>query len=308
LQISTPLKNFNNIKMNKKKITIGIPTFNEEKNILKFFESLQKQNFRSDTIEKILFVDDSDDNTPNLIKKLKTENPQINIEIRHNNTRMGASNAWNTIFKESHGEVIVLLDADIELDKNCIGNLSNKINENTGLCASNTLPIVNNNNIFSKASAFIAIWLRSVRQYGISQYTTMGRALALSSKEVKDLEIPSDIIAIDLYLQCKILEKKKNVVYNDEAIIYFRTPLTMSDFLSQVTRSIIGHRQIKKYTKNFSFEVSFFILLKEFIKNAFRYPKYCLALICCYSMLPYDYIKNKKSVTYLWDTASSTKE
>ena len=28
---------------------------------------------------------------------------------------MGASNAWNTIFKESIGEVIVLLDADIEL-------------------------------------------------------------------------------------------------------------------------------------------------------------------------------------------------
>jgi cellulose synthase/poly-beta-1,6-N-acetylglucosamine synthase-like glycosyltransferase len=136
----------------------------------------------------------------------------------------------------------------------------------------------------------------------------MGRALALSLKEVKDLEIPSDIIAIDLYLQCKILEKKKNVVYNDEAIIYFKTPLTMSDFLSQVTRSIIGHRQIKKYTKNFSFEVSFVILLKEFIKNAFRYPKYCLALIYCYSMLPYNYIKTKKRVTYLWETASSTKE
>ena len=52
-----------------------------------------------------------------------------------------------------------------------------------GLCASNTLPIIKNNNIFSKASAFIAFWLRSVRQHGISQYTTMGRALALSSKE-----------------------------------------------------------------------------------------------------------------------------
>ena len=57
------------MNMNKKKITIGIPTFNEEKNILKFFESLQKQNLDSNTIEKILFVDDSDDNTPNLIKK-----------------------------------------------------------------------------------------------------------------------------------------------------------------------------------------------------------------------------------------------
>ncbi len=257
---------------NRKKITIGIPTFNEEKNILKFFESLQKQNIQLNNIEKILFIDDSDDNTPNLINKLKVENPELNIELLHNSRRMGASNAWNTIFKKSNGEIIILLDADIELEKNCIYNLSNKINENTGLCASNTLPIIKNNNIFSKASAFIAFWLRSVRLHGISQYTTMGRALALYSEDVKDLEIPTDIIAIDLYLQCKILEKQKNVVYNDEAIIYFKTPLTMSDFLSQVTRAIIGHRQIKKYTKKFSLDISFFILLKEFIKNAFRYP------------------------------------
>ncbi len=293
---------------NRKKITIGIPTFNEEKNILKFFESLQKQNIQLNNIEKILFIDDSDDNTPNLINKLKVENPELNIELLHNSRRMGASNAWNTIFKKSNGEIIILLDADIELEKNCIYNLSNKINENTGLCASNTLPIIKNNNIFSKASAFIAFWLRSVRLHGISQYTTMGRALALYSEDVKDLEIPTDIIAIDLYLQCKILEKQKNVVYNDEAIIYFKTPLTMSDFLSQVTRAIIGHRQIKKYTKKFSLDISFFILLKEFIKNAFRYPKYSLALIYCYSMLPYSYLKNKKTVNYLWETATSTKE
>ena len=52
----------------------------------------------------------------------------------------------------------------------------------------------------------------------------MGRALALYSQDVKHLEIPTNIIAIDLYIQCKILEKQKNVVYNDEAIIYFQNP------------------------------------------------------------------------------------
>src|SRR5438309_1024407 len=83
-------------------------------------------------------------------------------------------------------------------------------------------------NLYSKASAFIAFWLRSVRLNGISQYTTMGRALALYLKDVKDLEIPNNIIAIDLYLQCKILEKQKDVFYCDDAIIYFQTPLTSS--------------------------------------------------------------------------------
>jgi glycosyltransferase involved in cell wall biosynthesis len=296
--------------MNKKnkKITIGIPTYNEEKNIFKFFNSLKKQNIESNTIDKILFIDDSDDSTPAAINELKKENPSLNIELIHNNKRMGASNAWNTIFKESNGDVIVLLDADIELEKNCIVNLTNKINENTGLCASNTQPIIQNNNKFSKASAFIAFWLRSVRQHGLSQYTTMGRALALNSECVKHLEIPINIIANDLYLQCKILEKQKNVIYNDDAVIFFKTPSTMPDFYSQVTRSIIGHDQIKALTKKYSPNIPLLILLKEFIKNSFRYPNYALALIFCYSMLPYGYFKTKKNVSYIWQTAKSTKE
>ena len=296
--------------MNKKNkiITIGIPTYNEEKNIIKFFESLKKQNIESNSIDKILFVDDSEDNTPELINKLKIENPSLKIELIHNNKRMGASNAWNTIFKESTGEVIVLLDADIELEKNCIVNLTSKINENTGLCASNTQPIIQNDNRFSKASAFIAFWLRSIRQQGVSRYTTMGRALALNSEYVKYLEIPINIIAIDLYIQCKILENQKNVVYNDDAVIYFKTPSTMPDFLGQVTRAIIGHNQIKKLTKKCSPKLPFLILLKEFLINSFRYPNYALALMYCYSMLPYSYFKTKKNVSYLWQTASSTKE
>jgi glycosyltransferase involved in cell wall biosynthesis len=294
--------------LHNKRITVGIPTFNEENNILKFFESLKEQNLYSNTIEKILFVDDSKDNTPQLIEKIKIDNPELNIELIHNDRRMGASYAWNTIIKRSIGEIIILLDADIVLDKNCIYNLSNYVNDKVGLCASNTQPIIINDNIFSKASAFIAFWLRSVRLNGISQYTTMGRALALYLKDVQDLEIPNNIIAIDLYLQCKILEKQKDIFYCDDAIIYFQTPLTSSDFISQVTRSIIGHDQIKGYVKKFSFNLKFSTLLSEFIKNSIRYPKYSLALICCFSLLPYNFFKNKKSVSYLWETAKSTKK
>ncbi len=292
---------------NKRKITIGIPTFNEEDNIINFIKSLKKQNLSPNVIDKILFIDDSDDKTPDLIDKMKIENPDLKIELHHNSKRLGASNAWNTIFRKSGGEIIVLLDADIELEKNCILNLSNKINETTGLCASNTIPIVQKNNKYSKASAFIAFWLRSIRLHRISKYTTMGRALALHAEDVSDIEIPTDIIAIDLYIQCKILEKHKKVVYNDEAIVYFKTPLSKSDFLSQVTRAIIGHKQIKKYTKNISLEISFILLLKEFLKSSTKYPSFSLALIYCYTMLPYSYFKNKDKVSYLWETATSTK-
>jgi glycosyltransferase involved in cell wall biosynthesis len=293
----------------KRKITIGIPTFNEEDNIMMFFESLKKQKMGTNVIDKILFIDDSDDNTPHLIDRLKRENPDLGIELHHNNKRMGAANAWNTIFRKSGGsEVIVLLDADIELDKNCVSNLSDRVNGTTGLCASNTMPIIQKNNKYSKAAALIAFWLRSLRLNRLSKYTTMGRALALYSQDVTDIEIPIDTIAIDLYIQCKILEKHKDVVYNDNAIVYFKTPLNRSDFLSQVTRAMIGHRQISKYAKKFLLDVPFGILLKEFLKNSIQHPSYALALIYCYAILPYSYFKNKEKVSYLWDMATSTKQ
>jgi hypothetical protein len=82
----------------------------------------------------------------------------------------------------------------------------------------------------------------------------------------------------------------------------------MPDFYSQVTRAIIGHNQIKTLTKQYSPNIPFLILLKEFIKNSFQYPNYALALIFCYSMLPYIHLKTKKSVSYIWQTARSTKE
>ena len=57
----------------------------------------------------------------------------------------------------------------------------------------------------------------------LSQYTVMGRALAISSGEAKKVEIPTNVIAIDLYMQCKILEMGRDVIYNDNAMVYFQT-------------------------------------------------------------------------------------
>lgn len=294
--------------MENKKVSIGIPTFNEERSIVNFFSSLKRQSINDKCIiDEIIFVDDSDDKTPQIINKLALENPEYNIRLLHNYVRQGASHAWNTIFKNAKGDIIVLLDADIKLTDNCLSRLTNKIHTNVGLCASNSLPIIEKNNIFSNASGFIAYWLRSIRLHGLSQYTTMGRALAIDSTVIKDLEIPKDIIAIDLYLQCKVLEKNMEVIYDDGASIYFNTPLNIQDFLSQVTRAIKGHSQIKEFSKKFNLRVPISISIIEFVKNSIKYPRGACCLMFCYTLLPFIYHKNKKNISYLWEMANSTK-
>ena len=112
--------------------------------------------------------------------------------------------AWNEIFQEATGQIIVLYDADIKLEKKCTFNLVNKISGNIVLSASNSQPI-QSDNIYGNASKFISSWLRKVRQNGLSQYTVMGRALAIKTEIAKEIYIPEEIIAIDLYLQNHIL-------------------------------------------------------------------------------------------------------
>ena len=74
--------------MNTCPLTIGIITYNEEHNILKFFDSLKAQQLIDKfTIAEVIFVDDSNDETPNLINKIKAENPEYNIRLIHNDQR-----------------------------------------------------------------------------------------------------------------------------------------------------------------------------------------------------------------------------
>jgi len=294
--------------MNKCAITIGIITYNEENNILKFFDSLKSQHLADKlVITEVIFVDDSNDETPNLINKIKSENPKFNISLIHNDKRKGASQAWNTIFRNAKGSIIILLDADIEIGENCISRLSNKISDNVGLCASNTIPKINSRSLYTCASIFISYWLRSIRMNRLSQYTTMGRALALNTELAKGIEIPQEIIAIDLYLQCKVLEMNKRVIYDDDAIIYFNPPVTKHDFFSQVVRALIGHGQIKELTRKFDFDAPVSLTIKEFLKNSIKYPKGSLCLLLCYLQLPISYFKDREQVSYIWETANSTK-
>jgi len=290
-------------------ITIGIPTYNEGDNIYTFFEQLVEQidQLVYEFEFEIIIVDDSTDNTPQILDKVRLTYSNLSIQVIHNNIRMGAAHAWDTILQKAIGKIIVLLDADIKLEKDCIKKLIASITGEVGLCASNTLPQSNNITRYSRAASFIAYWLRSVRLQGLSQYTTMGRALSLEGEVAKAFRIPNDIIAIDLYLQCLVMQAGKLVTYNDEAVIYFVPPSSKNDFYSQIVRAIRGHAQISELVSKFKFNASAKTLIIEFLRTGSEHPRWALDLISCYLFLPIYYNKNSHNVTHLWDIASSTK-
>ena len=322
----------------KKRVTVGIPSYNEEiniSNLLRSIAELNKLENQSEpnndnsygkkaysnsskrdrisptedfTISEIIVSDDSSDNTCRIVETIAAENPSLSIKLLHHDSRRGVPAAWNEIFKKAIGEIIVLYDADIIIDNSTTANLVQSIADGIGLCASNSTPLVLKGSAISRASVFIAEWLRWVRKSGLSQYTVMGRALSILSHVAKRITIPENVIAIDLYLQCKVLELGFKVIYNDQALVYFRTPDNMKDFSSQIIRATNGHKQIRHLLTGPCIRLPLRSGLVAAIKSIVQDPKGGVYLIYCYSLLPFYRRSLKATNSAIWDIAKSTKK
>ena len=292
-------------KLLKKMIqmSIGIISYNEEKNIINLLNSIKFQFLGNFFLKEIIISDDSNDNTHLLIDDFIKKNPQLNIRLFHHDERRGASAGWNEIFKEVTSEYLVLYDADIILTEKTTYNLITAFNQEVGLCASNPQPVAYQS-IYGRAARFISNWLANIRKYGLSQFTVMGRALAIRSSLAKQIIIPEDIIAIDYFLQLKVMGLNKQVKYVDHAIIYFKTPENLNDFLSQVLRANYGHKQLASYrTIKLPIISNLKITLKSFISD----PAGGLATVYCYCFIPCYKIRNRQQITSKWEIAESTK-
>jgi len=286
-------------------VSIGIPSYNEGLNINTILESVIFSNLNSIDLVEIIVSDDSTDDTPNIVKQFM-ENHSKKIIFLHNDKRRGAANAWNNIIQNATGEIIVLYDADVLPEPNCTLELVEKINNNVGICASNPKPIADRG-IPAKGTVFVNEWLESVREKQLSEYTVMGRGLSIRSDIAKKITIPEGLIAIDLFLQGKVLGMGYDVIFNPNAIVLFKPAKTFVDFSSQVIRAVNGHNQLKKLRYRLKNRLTIKTGLVEFFHVAMRNPIGAFSTCLCYIMIPFYMTRIKNADSALWHTAQSTK-
>ena len=96
------------------KISLVIPMYNEEKNIIQIIRSIQNQNLQE--VEIICVNDNSNDGTLQLLNSLQKEDPRITIIT--NKVNRGV--IYNRIFggMSARGEYVTFLDAD-----DCLANI-----------------------------------------------------------------------------------------------------------------------------------------------------------------------------------------
>lgn len=107
-----------------KLISLVIPTFNEEKDIISCLTSLKAQTYKN--FEVIVVDDGSTDKTVSRVARFKTDNPKIKIyskKLQHN----GPGTARNFGASIAKGKILVFVDADMLLDPIFIEELTKPI-------------------------------------------------------------------------------------------------------------------------------------------------------------------------------------
>lgn len=293
------------------RISIGIPTYNEQDSILALLKALEAQHLNGYEVAEVIVSDDSSDATPTIVRDFASKSV-LSIVLLHHDGRRGAASAWNEIFENasSKSDVIVLYDADVIPARDATMLLASSMeDEHVGLSAANPMPVHNSRmnsyrqRIAARASVFNSSWLRRVRLLGINQYIAMGRAMALRSSIAKTTRIPSSTIAIDLYMQCITLEMGYEVRYRDDAIVWFKPVESMEEFISQVRRAVAGHRELAHLIDRLNIRLPVKSMVVEGLKASKDDPLGLLMLALAYMLYPF----YMKPINSRWSIARSSK-
>ena len=99
------------------KVSLAIPTYNEESIITRKLENLLLLDYPRDRLEVVVVDGASTDSTRDKVKRFADANlGKLNLTLTEQSTRQGKSSAVNEALRRSEGEVFVLTDADVVVD------------------------------------------------------------------------------------------------------------------------------------------------------------------------------------------------
>ena len=99
----------------KKKLTILIPAYNEEKTICKVLDKINSVELINGTEKEIIIVNDhSIDNTQAIVKNYMEQNPGNYVQLFNHSKNSGKGAAIHTGIKKATGDYVIIQDADLE--------------------------------------------------------------------------------------------------------------------------------------------------------------------------------------------------
>lgn len=298
----------------KPTLTIGIPAYNEEKNIGNLLNSICSQEYNSIELRSIIVVcDGCTDETVNIVNSFATNNSIINIHVTNN--RSGKADGLNKIYKLANTDYLMTIDADViflgikNIDLMARTMIQDKRINLVGPfhVPTQSKTMVGN---FSRLSALL--FLDAVAEYnnGSNFYSCMSVEFMRKSF-YKSFCFPIGTIADQCYAYGQSI---KNNIYGyklvRDAKVVFGVAQTFHDWRVLSVRSTIGDKSdtLKHFGASVLplYSMPRNLLIKSTLKWLLKSPLYCTGAILMniyIRIFPYNH-KVKKGI---WEMVESSK-
>lgn len=230
-------------------VTVGIPAYNEEKNIIRLIQSVKAQDKSNYKLEKIVvYSDGSSDNTASLIRKNFED-----VKVYDFKENKGKLFRLNQIVGSNSSDILVLLDADIKIkDKNTISEIVTcfKKQKSIGLVCACHRAEKPHNFVGQLAHFGYRVWdrARDSIEADTTLYFCEGGMLALSQEFAKKYRIPSSLVSgDDWFAFFSAVNLGFKVVVARRAQVFIDLPATLKDYMRQMSRFLSDPGNVEKY-------------------------------------------------------------
>lgn len=249
----------------KLSVSIGIPAFNEEANIVQLVNSLCRQRQQRISIDEILvYTDGSTDKTPEFLNSILK--PRLKIKI--GKSRIGQQLRQNQLIRDYKGDVLVILEADIlpynELTiENLVKPFLNDKKGDLGMVVGSPI-IIKPSGFFEKILFYgyrmkyslFADWENGENVFACGGHSMKALSRKFTKKLIWPKDVPEDAYA---YLQLRQLGLAMKKQVNAKA--WMKNVTTLKDRFKQSVKYQSGRKTLTKYFPN------------EFLKSEYSLPK-----------------------------------
>lgn len=219
--------------------SIGIMAYNEEANIGRLLQALQRQETCKCNIQEIIVLASGcTDNTEGIVREYSKQDPKIQLVVQPQ--REGKASAVNLFLRHSNADILILESADTVPEPMTIEHLIEPFaDRDIGMTGGHPVP-VNDPQTFMGFAVHL-LWEMhhqiALRHPKLGELTAFRRVFH---------RIPRYSAVDEANIEPLIVGQGYRLCYVPEAIVLNRGPETVADFMKQRRRIYAGHVRVRR--------------------------------------------------------------
>lgn len=228
------------------KISVIVPTYNEEKVIESKLQCLLKTEYPKDLYEIIVVDSGSNDNTVNIVKKFEEDG----VILLRQKSRLGKANALNYALRKAKGDIIIITDANAKFEPKAIKEMVLNFDNDVGGVLPRWAPS-GNIKIWDKIFGELHHIYHLLESKIDSAFFTHGELFAFRKDLVS--QIDERTVSDDLEIALRIRKKGFRIKYVSDIFVTENIPKSFREVKKQKIRRIFGITQALIKHRHFIF-------------------------------------------------------